>query len=296
MRVTLLLYLLLGFTGVSWGLTTPLTVLSVSTGYQPFGIIFWQLVIIIVLSGGVVFATSRRIPFRRRHLGFLTGVAVLGTVVPDYLLYLAAAHLQGGVLAIVISMVPMFSLPMALALGFERPDILRAIGALCGAVAVVLLIGPDSSLPESSTSAYVFVGLGATALYAAQGNFITWHPVKDLNAIEILLGTSLIGLWFVAPLAIYSGQFVDLTKPWGVADWSIIGNSLFHGVAYAGYFALVARAGPVFTSQVAYLVTGSGVLWSMALLREAYSGWIWTALLLMFLGMALIQPRTPRKS
>ena len=43
-------------------------------------------------------------------------------------------------------------------------------------------------------------------------------------------------------------------------------------------------------SQIAYLVTGFGVLWSMVLLGERYSLWVWAAFALMLLGVALVQP------
>ena len=54
---------------------------------------------------------------------------------------------------------------------------------------------------------------------------------------------------------------------------------------------MVARAGAVFAAQVAYLVTGFGILWAMLLLAERYSGWVWLALGLMFAGLFLVQPR-----
>jgi hypothetical protein len=42
------------------------------------------------------------------------------------------------------------------------------------------------------------------------------------------------------------------------------------------------------------VVTGFGVVWSMALLGERYSGLVWAALGLMLVGLALVQPRRPR--
>jgi drug/metabolite transporter (DMT)-like permease len=48
----------------------------------------------------------------------------------------------------------------------------------------------------------------------------------------------------------------------------------------------------VFARQIAYLVTGFGVLWSMALLGERYSAWVWAAFGLMLAGVALVQPLT----
>ena len=48
-------------------------------------------------------------------------------------------------------------------------------------------------------------------------------------------------------------------------------SGVLNVLAYSGYVWLVGRAGSVFASQIAYLVTGFGVLWSMALLGERYS-------------------------
>ena len=55
---------------------------------------------------------------------------------------------------------------------------------------------------------------------------------------------------------------------------------------------VVGRAGPVFTVQVSYLVTGFGILWAKLILGEAYPSAVWGALALMFLGMYLVQPRS----
>jgi drug/metabolite transporter (DMT)-like permease len=60
---------------------------------------------------------------------------------------------------------------------------------------------------------------------------------------------------------------------------------------YTGYVWLVSQAGAVFASQVAYVVTGMGVIWSMLLLTERYSGWVWASLLLILVGMFMVQPR-----
>jgi drug/metabolite transporter (DMT)-like permease len=54
---------------------------------------------------------------------------------------------------------------------------------------------------------------------------------------------------------------------------------------------MIGSGGAVFASQVAYLVTGFGVLWSMILLGESYSIWIWSALIVIIAGLFLTQPR-----
>lgn len=51
----------------------------------------------------------------------------------------------------------------------------------------------------------------------------------------------------------------------------------------------------MFASQMAYVVTVSAVLFSALTLSEIYSGWVWSALVLMLAGLALVQPRDARQ-
>ena len=99
------------------------------------------------------------------------------------------------------------------------------------------------------------------------------------------------GLFVVAPMAWYSGQWIDPRPPWGAPDLALMAASVAHVLVYAGYVWLVGQAGPVFTAQVSYLVTLSGLFWSKLILSESYSPLIWLSLALMVLGMYLVQPR-----
>ena len=47
----------------------------------------------------------------------------------------------------------------------------------------------------------------------------------------------------------------------------------------------------MFASQVAYVVTGSGVALGMLIYDERHSPWVWAALALMFAALALIRPK-----
>jgi drug/metabolite transporter (DMT)-like permease len=110
-----------------------------------------------------------------------------------------------------------------------------------------------------------------------------------MHPFQLLLGASLVGSVLAAPLAAGTGQLV-WPVGWGAAEWAVLLSGMLNAVAYAGYVWLVGRAGSVYASQIAYLVTGFGVLWSMALLGERYSAWVWAAFGLMLAGVALVQP------
>lgn len=287
----LALYGLLLLGGSLWGLTIPVTKISVSSGYQPFGLIFWQLALSVFILAGMILLRGKSLVWPRRMTGYLVTIGLIGTLVPNTFSYAAAAQLPGGVMAIVIAMVPMFSLPIAIALGRERMNPMRMSGVMMGAVAVILLIAPREGLSNDIKVVFVLIALIAPFCYGIEGNYVASRGTGPLDPVQLLFGASLCGLVIIAPLTWMSGQFISPAVAWGAPEWAIVANACLHACAYALYLWLVGRGGAVFASQVSYIVTGTGVLWSIALLSEAYSGWIWSALLLMMTGLALVQPR-----
>jgi drug/metabolite transporter (DMT)-like permease len=289
MRLTY--YVALILMGAAWGLVFPVTKIAVSTGYKPFGILVWQMVIGIVVMGGITLLRRRRLVFSRKYMLLFVGIACLGAVVPNWFSYTATAHLPAGIMSILIALVPLFTLPIALVMGYDTPSLYRFIGVALGGVGVVLLIGPESSLPEPGKVGFVLLGVVATVCYALEGNFMTWMGKTGLDPFQTLFGAGIIGFGLSVPLALGTGTFIDPLVPWGAAEWAVLAGTIVNQVAYVGYIWLIGRAGPVFSSQVAYLVTAFGVLGSMVILGERYSGYIWAALVLMLIGLFLVQPR-----
>ena len=285
------LYSLLFVAGGLWGLTIPVTKVSVSTGYQPFGLIFWQLAVSIVLLSILIKMRGKSLRLPPEMVGMMAIVGIVGTIIPNSFSYQAAVHLPAGILAIIIAMVPMFALPIAILIGRETPEIRRISGVLVGGIAVILIVAPSANLPEPGQAFYVLLALVGPLCYGAEGNYVAWRGTGSLDAMQLLFGASVIALILIAPVVWSSGQFITPFKIWTIADWAILLNGGLHAGAYSLYIWLIGRAGAVFTSQVSYLVTGSGVLWSMVLLSENYSAWIWASLALMLVGLALVQPK-----
>nr|WP_274705530.1 DMT family transporter [Salipiger pentaromativorans] len=281
--------------GAAWGATQPLAKLAVSEGYRHFGLLFWQLSIGAVLLGGVTVLRGRGLPFDRRSLPLYLIIALVGTVLPGVTSYTAAIHLPSGVLSILLSSVPLFTFPMALALGNDRFSVRRFLGLCLGMLGVAILVLPRASLPDPAMAAWIPVALISSAFYAAEGNYVARWGMRGLDPVQTLAGASVLGAAICLPLALATGQFIDPRPPWGVPDRALAASALLHAVAYAGYVWLVSRAGAVFAVQVSYLVTLFGLCWAMLFLGEAYTGWVWAALLVLFSGMALVQPR-PRST
>ena len=218
-------------------------------------------------------------------------MAFFGAILPGYFSFLTAADLQAGVRSIIIAIVPMFVLPMALLLGMERPDMARAVGVVLGALAIVIIAQPGAGVTQAVGVGVLLLALITPFSYAVEVNYLAWRGSDGLHPFQLLFGASVVAILICWPLAEATGQMLSFGG-WGAAEWAVLVSGVLNALAYSGYVWLVARAGSLFASQTAYLVTGFGVLWSMVLLGERYGGWVWAALGLMLAGVALVQPRS----
>lgn len=289
-RARLVAYFGLGAFGFIWGASIPLTKLAVSSGHSPFGLIFWQLSFSVVFLGGSIAIRKLPIRFTSQHLRYYIVIGLIGTLIPNSFSLLAASQLPAGIMAIAIATVPIFSLLIALCVGAEQFQLSRSVGVLLGVMALILIALPDRALPGSGGERWLLVALIAPLCYGVEGNYIALRAPHDVHPIAALFGASLIALMLLAPVT-YAGDFgVNLLRPWSVAEWALLGSSVCHAIAYAGYMWVVGVAGAVFSSQIAYVVTASAIAMSIVFLEENYSAWVWAAILLMCLGLLMVQP------
>ena len=268
-----------------------MTKVAVSTGHQPLGLIVWQFLVSIIILGGFVLFKRIKIIINRQALIFFIVIALFGTIIPNSISYFSAAQLPAGVMAIIIASVPMFALLISLILRLERFSVMRMIGVLLGIAAIVLLIGPDTSLPEPGKAIFVVIALIAPLSYGFEGNYFETQLSKNYDPIAVVFCASVIGFFIVIPLAIVTDSWVDITEPWGTAEFALICSAIIHAFVYVAYLWMVNISGAVFACQVAYIVTIAGVFYSALFLHESYSGWVWGSLVLMICGLALVQPR-----
>ncbi len=276
--------------GTGWGLTQPLAKIAVSEGYEPLGLIFWQLVIGAAFLFVLRLGTGKSVALPRGKLWFFTLIACLGTIIPNSFSYRAAAELPSGVMSIVISLVPMFAFPIALLMGTDRFNWLRLGGLVAGLIGVVILAEP-AALPDPAMVAFLPIAVVGPLCYAFEGNVVSKWGMHGFGAGHVLYGASVVGAILALPLALASGQFIDPRTEWNAPEYALVLSSVIHACVYTAYVWLVSRAGAVFAAQVSYVVTGSGVLWAMLLLKEQYSLWVWAALGLILVGMTLVRPR-----
>ena len=283
--------IILALIGIGWGSTQPLGKIAASTGHPPFGLIFWQLVVCVLVLGALTLVRGKSLPLHRQALEFYVVVAFLGTLIPNYTFYVSVARLPSGIMSIIIATIPLMAFPIAMALGLDRFSLRRMIGILLGLSGVLLIVLPQTSLPDRAMVAFLPIAMIGPFFYALENTYVAARGTQGMDAIQAMFGASIAGLVFCAPVMLAMGHWFPMPLKPGLAEWALIGSSALHALLYASFVWLAARAGSVFASQSAYFTTASGIVWAMVLLGERFSPWVWAAAAVMLCGLALVAPR-----
>ncbi len=213
-----------------------------------------------------------------------------GTALPSVLSYSGMRELPVGIMAIVISIVPITTFLGALLLGVERSEPRRVLGLACGAGAMLLLVLPEASLPEPEDAAWLVLPVLVGLSYTVENLFIAGNRPSDVDPLQALCGLIWAALLMLVPAAAATGSWPQL-GPAGTVELALVLLSSLHLCAYGGFVWLIGRGGPVFAAQVGYVVTLSGVFLGMVVLGERHSPWVWLSLALMLTGLTLVRPR-----
>lgn len=277
--------------GALWGLSQPLVKIAVTGDYEPIGMVFIQMAVATVVLGIIQFRRLGQLPFNRFSIGFWIMIAFVGTIIPNSASYEALKVIPSGIYSVLIATIPIMSFPIALAFRNETYSTRRLLGLFAGLAGVLCIVLPDASLPERAMLAAIPLALIAPFCYALEGNLVAKLGTAGMDPIQVMFGASAIGAAISLPMAIAADQLRIPSTPFDQADAALIFASVIHSFVYCIYVWMVGRAGPLFAAQVSYWVTGFGVMWSMLLLGERYAGWVWVAIALLAVGLALVQPR-----
>ena len=284
------LTLILLIVGVSWGLTAPLSKIAVSTGHHYLGLLIWQIIIMILSLGLIQIFRKKKLPLNLNCFWRYVLVALLGTILPNSIMYKAYFHLQSGIMSILVSIVPMIAFLLVVVLQMEKFEIRRFLGVLFGIFAIILIVFPKLDLGYIGEVGWILLALLSPLCYAIEGVWINKIGIAKLDPIEVILGASILGFFILMPIVALNGYWITPYRVWGPAEFAITASSLIHSIIYISYIWLIGKAGVIFASQVSYIYTASGIGFSIILLGEGYSLFVWAAVILMLFGLMMVRP------
>ena len=284
-------YILVLFCGLIWGMTFSLARIAALGSAHPLGLAFWQ-----ALGGAAVLAIFCLLRWRRPQLTRTNGkhacvIALFGTAIPGTLYFYAAPKVPAGVLAITVALVPMLTYAISWLLGIDQFGRRRLGGIILGLVAIILLVAPDTSLPDPAMTRWLTLPLIASVFYTLENIYVDMRVGQHPDMIGLLTIALMIAALVLAPIIYFEGAFYPINWPLDRAELALIAMMLVSSVAYVLFLYSVKLAGAVFASMAGYVITLSGVFWGMVFFAERHSPWVWAALVLMLLGMVLVTPR-----
>lgn len=285
--------LLLLIMGLTWGVVPALSKILVASGVSnPIGVAAWVAVVTVTCVSVVMIATGTRPNVSRQTLVFGLVAGLFAGVLPQSVLFWVSGHVPGIVLSITLALESLFVFAIAATLRIEQPNVLRLAGLGVGFLAVLLVMFSTKEAQGIGIPLWVLAGLIVPLSYAVESILVASMPgTEHRSPVELLwfimLGSSVWG-WSAAVL---TGSVINPLTAEPQTIMLIAGIGVLSAISNGSYILTIRRMGAVFASQYAYVVTVLGVMWSMLLLNERLTLWIWAAIVCVLAGIFMVRPK-----
>jgi drug/metabolite transporter (DMT)-like permease len=293
-RIPLVLMLILGNL---WGLSFSLSKTVVLGGIHPLAYVWMQ------TTGATLFLflicrrAGIKVPTSRRHLMLYGATGLVGTVLPSLTIVTTALHVPAGIISTLVTTVPMMTFALAVSMGLQRFQPVALAGLTLGLIGMLFLVVPDASRPCADMTGWVLFGMLTPVLYATNGVLAARLRPAGTSSLAAALGMMATASVVSLPIMLATGTFHPLFADGLTAhDLAMTGQIVITCVAYIMYFEINERSGPVYLSQVSYVVNVAGLFWGYAIFAEVPSPWLWATVLFVFAGVYLVNRTTRVKA
>jgi len=254
---------------------------------SPLMILFWQ------MSGGALVVWLVSLPSRRfpvwnwPHVRYYLIGGLLGISLPYELAFIVMRELQVGLVGLVTALSPIVTYAMARLLGLESGHPLRLTGLIVGLAGVGLLVIPEEARSLSGEWLSMMLALGIPVALAASNIYRSRFWPAGSEAMPLVIGMLTVqSAWlFVANLLM--GNFHEAMPDKQNTGVLLIVLGLMAGASYLSSFNLLKVGGPVYLSQMGYVITAVTLLAGVVMWGEHYDSSDYLSMGLIFSGVLL---------
>ncbi|MGQ0674413.1 MAG: DMT family transporter [Hyphomicrobium sp.] len=280
------------FVGGMWGLQPALIKLSNRTGLAEIETLALVMVITATLLGAWLAARGRLVRPTGPLLVFMAISGFAEYAAPLLAAFVVAAHIDAGLLTLIMATTPIFTVALAAAVGSEPLTRDRLIACGIGMLAIVLIVVPQDALPSPEMLPWCLAAFLVPMFYASGSVYVSraWPP--DLDAVQVAFGGSLAASLMLLPFwarPLIAGAYAGLDLASGLVLLALVASLVVEMVLY---FWLLRNAGPVFTSFSSFVMIASGFIAGMVVFGERPSPWVWASVGLLAIAL-LLAIRTP---
>ena len=284
--------------GLGIGMIFPLGKLAGNAGLPPLLFAGASAAGACLVLAAIAFLTGAPVRLSRANLRYASVAGQITFAIPFGMLVVVIPYLGSGVPAILQSLAPIITLAIVYAIGLERPDPMRTFGLATGlAGALIILFSRNAGALDVGAPLGWHLAALVTPLALAAGNVYrttNWPKGEGpLPLATLTLAAAAIGIFLLIGIFWIGGSEINVATPLAAGWHLILFQSFATGVGYAFFFRLQQVGGPVYLSQISYVNTGVGVAFAVLFFAERLTVWVWLAVALVFVGVALVN-RTHR--
>ncbi|MEE8563862.1 MAG: EamA family transporter [Alphaproteobacteria bacterium] len=224
----------------------------------------------------------------RVRWGHYLVIGMLGNGIPFSLISWAEIEITAALAAILIGVMPVFTVVFAHGFGVERVTGPRRLaGIAAGFAGLVVLMGPAALTEMGGAALHELALIGGAASYAATAVYARRLTLR-LELVPLAAGSMAASAMVMVPAALILETPWRLTPGPGAASAVAALGIVATGFASIIYFRLLASAGPTFAATVNYLIPVFGAGLGVVLLGEQVAPWEVAALVFILSGIALV--------
>ena len=282
---------------VIWGASFFFAAIAL-TGFPPFTIVLGRVAIAAAALALACRIAGLPLPRSREQWMAVAGMGLFNNVLPFTLIVLGQTFIPSGLAAVVNAATPVFAVLCLHVMTQDdrlRPNTLA--GALTGLVGVAILAGPAAfATGRGGELVGIALCLGACLAYGISAVWARRLRSTGLPPLSVAAGQCMSSTLMMLPLVLVFDRPWALPAPPVEAAAALIGFGLIStGLAYALFFAIMARAGATNAMLVTLLVPVTALMLGTLVLGEQLAARHVLGMAVIGLGLLLIDGRLARR-
>ena len=284
--------LLLG--GISYGSLFSANKRAIDAGFPFLAYAFWQVLLAAAILILISIFTSGLPRLSKVNLRVFSFVAVVGLICPLLVITAIADKLPPGVVTLCAALIPSVTYMLALSVRVEKLRLLSIGGVALGFGSVLFIVLPRESLPIDGSWVWVIFSLLMPFSAAINNTFSAMLRPPEAGSISMSAGMMMIAAILLFIISWCNDGLFTLTEAGLDGLIGVLWAGAALAITYTCFFEIIKRAGGLFFAQINYVIVAAGLFWSWALYGEALSIWVWAAVLLLVVSLALMNAGTAR--
>ena len=235
---------------------------------SPLTILVSLLAVLCALFFILLLLQNKLFKFTLKKSLFFSVAGMFAYIIPLSVEFIVAPKIEAGILTLIVSAVPVFTLMVIWIFRLLNVTIKLVIGTLSGLAGLLILFYGNND--NTSVSIWAVYALIIPLSYAFDAIFMEKFWPRNLDSTQVAFGETTASLIFVILLSIFYGnKYYDHFQWFTISSFWILAFVTFIEVWL--FFYILNKVGAVFVNLSSYLVMPAGFLWGFLIFGETFT-------------------------